>query len=463
MYIGISVGSRELLPGGHLVVTQQDTPNLENSRKTILSKARIDKTASQPERYTLWDVQVPGFGLRISPNGKKVFILRYRPRRASSPKRYLTIGPYGVLTADEARKRAIKVLAAVFEGKDPAARAIGSQGAVLVSEAVAKFLAEHIQLKRKPKTASSYGYALNRYVLPELGKRKLLEVTREEVNRLHRSLSAVPYMANCVLTILSSLYSWAERQSLVPEGFNPARRIEKFRESRREIFLSSSELLSIGEALRVAETRGLPWSIDNRKITSKHLPGSDQRFAVLDPFAVAALRLLLFTGCRLQEILTLRWEHVDFQRRALFLPDSKTGRKTVVLGAPALKVLSDLPRTTEYVIPGTSEDKPRVSLKRPWAAIKRYVQLPKLRLHDLRHSYASIAAGAGIGLPIIGKLLGHAQPSTTARYTHLADDPLRRASESIASQIAAAMGEAQAECEQTGNQQQVLLLKRTAS
>ena len=146
----------------------------------------------------------------------------------------------------------------------------------------------------------------------------------------------------------------------------------------------------------------------------------------------------------MQEILTLRWEFVDFQRRALFLPDSKTGRKTVLLGAPALKVLSSLPRTSQYVIPGPTGDNPRVGLKRPWAAIKRYAQLPTLRLHDLRHSYASVAAGTGIGLPIIGKLLGHAQPSMTARYTHLADDPLRRASESIAGEIAAAMGESMA-------------------
>ena len=159
-----------------------------------------------------------------------------------TPRSYLTIGPYGVLTVMQARKRAIKILAAVFEGKDPAARVIGSGGYRIGLGSCRQFLAEYIQLKRKPKTASSYRYALNRYVLPTLGKRKLLEVTREEVNRLHSSLSAVPYMANRVLAILSSLYSWAERQSLVPERCNPARRIEKYRESRREVFLSSNEL-----------------------------------------------------------------------------------------------------------------------------------------------------------------------------------------------------------------------------
>ena len=196
------------------------------------------------------------------------------------------------LPSDAARKSAIKLLATVFEGKDPAETSAGSGGYLSVSEAVSKFLSEYIQLKRKPGTASSYRYALNRYVLPALGKRALVEVTREEVNKLHSSLSAVPYMANRVLTILSSLYSWSERQALVPERCNPARRVEKYRESRREVFLTSIELSRIGEALRVAETTGLPWSVDKRG-SSKHLPKADQQFSLLDPFAVASLRLLL--------------------------------------------------------------------------------------------------------------------------------------------------------------------------
>ena len=169
------------------------------------------------------------------------------------------------------------------------------------------------------------------------------------------------------------------------------------------------------------------------------------RLTFVSPFAVAAIRPLLFTGCRRQEILNLQWNHVDFERGALFLPDSKTGRRTVILGAPAMKVLSELPHVGPFVISGADPEKARTALKRPWNAIRRRANLSGVRLHDLRHSFASVGAGAGLGLPIIGRLFGHTQPSTTARYAHLGDDPLRRASETISARIAAAMGETDGE------------------
>jgi integrase len=151
--------------------------------------------------------------------------------------------------------------------------------------------------------------------------------------------------------------------------------------------------------------------------------------------------LLLFTGARFREILDLRWECVDFERGLLFLPDSKTGKKAVILNAPALAVLSALPRIGPYVISGGNSDKPRSDLNKPWKAVSERAGLKGVRLHDLRHSHASVGAGAGIGLPIIGKLLGHTQASTTARYAHLDNDPLRRASERIGREIARAMGD----------------------
>jgi integrase len=154
----------------------------------------------------------------------------------------------------------------------------------------------------------------------------------------------------------------------------------------------------------------------------------------------AAIRLLLFTGARLREILHLRWQHFDAERGLLLLPDSKTGKKAIVLNAPALAVLNDLPRVSTYVVPGVNTtDNPRADLKKPWASISKRAKLDGLRLHDLRHSFASFGAGAGLGLPILGKLLGHTQASTTHRYSHLADNPLRRASERIAGTIAAAL------------------------
>jgi integrase len=224
----------------------------------------------------------------------------------------------------------------------------------------------------------------------------------------------------------------------VPEGTHPARGIDKFKESHRERFLTGEELEWLGSAIREAETSGIPWTVDDSKPSAKHVPKS-VRSTKISPYAVAALRLLLFTGCRLREILHLRWEHLDLERGLLFLPDSKSGRKTVILNAPALTVLNGLERVGPYVVPGDDPEQPRHDLKRPWNTITKRSGLTGVRLHDLRHTYASFGAGGGLGLPIIGRLLGHAQAATTARYAHLDNDPLRRASEAIAGRIAAAL------------------------
>jgi integrase len=227
-------------------------------------------------------------------------------------------------------------------------------------------------------------------------------------------------------------------EGLPAMGSGPARGIDKFKESRRERFLTGEELVRLGSAIREAETTGIPWSVDETKPTAKHVP-KVKRSTRIAQSAAAALRLLLFTGCRLREILHLRWEHVDFERGCLFLPDSKSGRKTVILNAPALAVLNAMERLGPYVVPGDDAEQPRHDLKRPWDAVTKRAGLTGVRLHDLRHTYASFGAGGGLGLPIIGQLLGHAHAATTARYAHLDNDPLRRASEAIAGRISAAL------------------------
>jgi integrase len=214
--------------------------------------------------------------------------------------------------------------------------------------------------------------------------------------------------------------------------------------------------MRLGDAIREAETTGLPYAVDK----AKHAPKEENRRTVIGPHAAAAMRLLILTGARLREILHLRWEHVDFERGMLLLSDSKTGKKSIVLNAPALDVLANLPRVGAYVIAGnsagTEDEQARSDLKRPWAAVSKRAGLEGVRIHDLRHTHASVGAGAGLGLPIIGKLLGHAQASTTARYAHLDADPLRRASDRIGSHISAAMGDSR----QTGEDASVVPLRR---
>jgi integrase len=227
----------------------------------------------------------------------------------------------------------------------------------------------------------------------------------------------------------------------VPENYNPARKIEKFAEDRRERFLTSEELERLGSSIRMAETQGIIWEPDNTDPKSKHLAKEENRRTVISPHAAAALRLLIFTGARLREILHLRWEHVDLERGLLLLPDSKTGRKTIVLNRPALDVLRAHPHVGAFVIASDKPDRPRADLKKPWALICRGAQIEGVRLHDLRHTFASIGAGASLGLPIVGKLLGHSQPQTTARYAHLDADPVRRASNIIGDHLESAMGQ----------------------
>ena len=234
-----------------------------------------------------------------------------------------------------------------------------------------------------------------------------------------------------------------------------------YREEGRERFLTSQEFERLGAAIREGETDGIPWEVDHSKQTSKHVPKSD-RSTKLGSHAAGALRLLIFTGCRLREILHLKWTEIDFERGLLFLSSSKSGKRTVVLNSPAISVLEGLPRVGQYVIAGNDPDRPRSDLKRPWLIVTKRAGLPGVRIHDLRHSFASFGAGSGLGLPIVGKLLGHATQRMTARYAHLDNDPLRRASENIARQISKAMGE-QRERAELGDQNFVAFKKATVS
>src|SRR6516162_6582657 len=383
-----------------------------------ITKRSVDalKPAADGAETVLWDSELKGFGIRVQRGGAKSYVLHYRVGTGrGAPLRKLTIGRHGSpWTPETARKEAKTLIGLIGDGADPAADKMARRKAPTVAELAERFFAEHAAAKRKSGTAAEYKRLLDKIVLPALGKRKAADVSRADVTKLHHANRAAPYQANRVLAVLSKMFNLAERWGLRPDGSNPCRHVERFAERKRERMLSTSELARLGGALA---------SYDG------------------SPYAVAAVKLLVFTGARLGEVLGLRWTWIDLERGEARLPDSKSGVKTLHLPPPALSILAELPRLNgnPYVIAGAKEGAALVNLEKPWRAIRGSARLGDVRLHDLRHAFASIAASSGMGLPIIGKMLGHSQPATTARYAHLASDPVKAAAAAIAGKIAAAM------------------------
>ena len=380
---------------------------------------------------TLWDTQVSGFGCRCRSGGRKTYVFKYR---LHGRKHLFTIGTHGSpWTPDRARAKALGLAGKVAEGHSPAQERKDDRGVPTVALLAERFLGEHADLKTKPRTASDTRRLFQRLILPVIGRVRLDALGRADVARLHHELRATPYQANRVLSALSKMLNWAERHGLRPDGSNPCRHVERFKERSRERFLSEVELARLGEVLSKAEGEaGSPQVGQNGRGPSGRRVG---------PMAVAAIRLLIFTGARMSEVLTLRWADVDLARGQARLPDSKTGPKTIYLNPPALELLASLPRVegNPFVLPGGRDGWHLADLEAPWRVLRERAGLADVRLHDLRHSFAATAAGIGQSLLIIGRLLGHTQPQTTAKYAHLAADPMRQAADAVGARLADAL------------------------
>ena len=407
-----------VLPGANAAGGRKQIDNYGLQLMSKLTKRVVDAAEVRVREYFIWDEELPGFGLRVLPSGRKRYIIQYRAGRRS---RRISLGPSAVLTCEQARSRAITIIAATKNGDDPAARRDADRRAITVKELAERFEKEHIDLRLKPSTAKGYKRMLERFVLPRLGKHRLTEVTRADIAQLHHDLRHIAYDANRCLEMISKMFNLAEMWGLRPDGSNPRKHIKKYPEEKRERFLSPAELKRVGEVLREMEQEGI------------ELPSS-----------IAAARLLILTGCRLGEIMNLKWGHVDIAGKALRLRDSKTGAKVVHLGQPAGEVLEKIERIegNPWVIVGTKPGARLTDLQPFWQRVRARAGLKDVRIHDLRHTFASTAVASGQGLPMIGKLLGHTQVQTTARYAHLAADPIRDAADQVASNIAASLNHA---------------------
>ncbi|MCW9033490.1 MAG: site-specific integrase [Alphaproteobacteria bacterium] len=421
-----------------------------------LTKKFVENVAIPDEKYiTVWDDKLIGFGVRVRPSGKKAYIVQAKKNRKTIRK---NVGIHGTLTADQAREAAADLLRQIHAGVNPNEEAKKEQAKPTVSNLCQQFLDEYVPSHCKPRTAVEYRHCVDKYITPALGSLKVENVAREDVAKLHNTMRNVRYQANRTLGVLSVIFNQAEVWGLRPERSNPCYNIKKYKEQKRERFLSPAELSCLGEALK-----------------------EEAEFA---SSAVTAFWLLIYTGARLSEIQTLKWEYVRGNK--IHLPDSKTGAKGIPLNQPALEVLSNVARIegNPYVIAGKQDGAFLTDLQKPWRRIRKQatvlfwllhteavaklikklteeigqrptweesqkagetenlelpVGLADVRIHDLRHTFASEAVMTGESLPMIGKILGHTQTQTTARYAHLADDPLQSASERIASSLKKAM------------------------
>ncbi len=383
-----------------------------------ITKRAVDSiTLAKTDRF-LWDTDLHGFGLKVTPTGTRIYILQYRMGGRGSASRRYTLGKHGPWTPDAARKEATRLLGLIATGTDPAEAKQQDKGGLTLTIFAERYLKEYAELQKKPRSVAEDRRNLNNLVLPTLGAKRIDKISRSHIAKLHHDLKQTPVAANRVLAVLTTLFNLAEKWGYRPDGSNPCRHVPKYKEEKRERFLNEGELTRLGKVLAKAE--------------------QDKAHSLS---VIAAIKLLIFLGARLSEVLTLRWDFINFEKQNLRLPDSKTGAKTVYLNAPALAVLDSLPRIegNPYVLPGNKRGAHLVNLHAGWIELRKEANLEDVRLHDLRHSFASVGAGAGMSLPTIGALLGHRHAATTNRYAHLDQDPLKKANDEIGDRLHAAM------------------------
>jgi len=400
-----------------------------------ITKRTVDTLKVTGKDYVHWDGELTGFGVRVRASGSMSFVAVYRTGGRNSPQRRVTIGAVGKIEADKAREEAKTIVRQAELGQDRAADKARARAEMTFSQVCDLYLKEGCETK-KPSTIATDKGRIERHIKPLLGKKRIGEITRTDIENFMRDVAngrtAVDERtkargraiveggkgtATRTVGLLGGIMSFAVSRQMRSD--NPVRGVKRYPDKKGETFLSSSQLAELGNALAGLETEGA------------------------NPFAIAIIRLLAFTGARKTEIASLKWSELDLERGYLRLDDSKTGAKIIPIGAPACEILAAQTAidSSPYVFPASSGTGYFQGVERVWARLKERAGFPKLRLHDLRHSFASIGLARGDALPVIGAILGHADVKTTSRYAHLADDPVRQAANSISQSIKAAFSQ----------------------
>ena len=381
--------------------------------KAKLTVRSVEAMKPEAKDVVLWDSELAGFGCKLTPAGKRSYFLYYRTKDGAQ--RRPTIGAHSVVKPEAARAIARAWLADVAQGRDPSLSRAQDKAAPTLDSLCDRYLSDHADVRKKASSAEGDKRLIRLHLRPALGSKKVAAVTRADMAGLHHKLRDTPYEANRVLALASKMFALSERWGMRPDGSNPAKNIDRYKEEKRERYLTSAEVARL-------------WQVLN----------SDTAAAKASPAAVAAIKLLMLTGRRLNEVLGLRWAWVDLDAKLLRLPDTKGGRLTVSLADAAVALLSELKADAgdhAYVIPGAIKGKPLVNLQKPWRALRAMAALDDVRIHDLRHTFASIGAGMGMSLHMLGRLLGHTQAATTSRYAHLAQTPVQAAADAIGAEL----------------------------
>lgn len=394
--------------------------------RTKLTKKNLDASQPGEKTYNIFDSEIRGFGVQIQPKGTKTFFLKFSFQRRQY---WITIGQFGrELTLDQARELAQRKRADIANGRNPAAeRKLANEGAT-IRELAKRFIEEHVAPKLKVKTLEIYTWHINKHILPVIGSLKVRSVGVADVRAIHHKLRKTPRTANIVANILSRMLGLAEQWGMREQNSNPCGLVERFQEPKRVCRLEDEDLLALGKALdeEAANPRGSGL------------------------YPVAMIRLLIFTGARRGEILGLRWDELNATPgrerivKRTHKTDRTSGAKVIPLNEEAISVLIGIPKVLEadLVFPYNVIDSAECALKRAWTRVRVAAGLPSVRIHDIRHIFASVAIDAGVSEEVIGGILGQKTRDVTARYAHLGQSSVRAGAVTVGNILALKLKEA---------------------